>query len=96
MIYKLPNTEKGLAQANEIRDAQIAKGAGCLLIREDCDGHPIHLLEKIIAGDRLVPGVFTAEQIRWKPDSVVIFIGKSEKLLDEFEQLVPGFKRIFK
>jgi hypothetical protein len=91
------------ALANSLRNRHIGRGLdekagvfhGALLIDEDQDGEPRHLLEKLIHGMAL-PGDGTpvnAKEIPWKADPQVVIVGKKqEKLLDEFEKLIPGFK----
>lgn len=77
--------------ANALRNNQIAFKRGALLVDETTDGHPVPLLEKILAGVPLQPGVDAAEQ-KWKPECAVILVGDmAAKALPVFEQLAPGF-----
>lgn len=89
--------------ANSLRNQHIGKGLdekskrfhGALLIDEDQDGEPRHLLEKLIEGMALPANEtpILAKAVPWKADPQVIIVGsKQEKLLDKFEKLVPGFK----
>lgn len=102
-IIEGPKKSGKTALANSMRNSHIGKGYdekakayyGALLIDEDQDGEPRHLLEKIINGMAL-PADGTpldARHVPWKADPQVILVGKkAEKLLAEFEKLVPGFK----
>ena len=71
------------------------KPHGSLLIDEEQGGEPRHLIEKLLHGDAL-PADGTpvdARSLNWKAEPSVVIVGKKqEKLLDEFEKLVPGFK----
>lgn len=95
MIYILPDTETGLASAAMLRDQQIHQRNGALLIRPDCDGEINHLIEKIIAKDKFIPGEKTVDEINWKPSSIVILVGKGQLFLLEFEKVLPGFTEYF-
>lgn len=80
---------------NALRNNAIAARKGALLIDEDQAGDPIHLLEKIIAGDPFKPGT-KAEDVKWKPDSQIILIGPAgSKRLEELEAICPGFTKKF-
>lgn len=94
MIYTLPNTEDGLAYANSLRDNQLRQHKGALLVREDCDGDDPHLLEKILDGVKFNPAV-PVEKQPWKPESIVILVGKASSKLAAFEKLLPGFEKHF-
>jgi hypothetical protein len=103
-----PKKSGKTTMANSLRNQHIGAGGaftpdrskswkphGSLLIDEDQDGEPRHLLEKLLHGDALpedgtpVP----ADKLNWKVEPTVVVVGKKqEKLLDEFEKLVPGFK----
>lgn len=76
--------------ANALRNNQISNKKGALLIDEANDGDPVPLLEKILNGVALRPGVPANEQA-WKPDCSVIFVGAQSSMLDTFEMLAPGF-----
>ena len=94
MIYLVPNTENGLAFANTLRDGQISKKAGALLVREDCDGGNKELLEKILVSvefNRNIP----CDKQPWKPGAIVILIGEASERLAEFEEMCPGFEKYF-
>lgn len=97
------------AMANGLRDNHISKGGpftgdrpadwrpnGALLIDDGQAGEPRHLIEKLLHGDAL-PADGTpvpADQLNWKNDPQVIIVGKKqEKLLAQFEKLVPGFAK---
>ena len=97
------------AMANSLRNNHIGNGGpftpdkgtdwrpnGVLLIDEDQEGEPRHLIEKLLHGEAL-PADGTpvpASKLDWKADPQVIIVGKKqEKLLDEFEKLVPGFAK---
>jgi len=96
------------ALANSMRNTHIGQGTpfghpdnddswrpqGALLVDDDNDGEPRHLLEKLIVGMAL-PADGTpvkAADVPWKANPQVVIVGKKEKLLDTFEKLVPGFK----
>jgi len=95
MIYLIPDTQEGLDLANTLRNQQITQGKGALLIRPDCDGDPVHLLEKIIDGDRFIPGEKTVDQIKWKKESIVILVGIGRDLLADLDYKCPGFSTYF-
>lgn len=76
---------------NAIRDSQISKRQGGLLIDEDQDGEAKFLLEKLLNGAELLSFTFNAGQLPWKDSPTAIFIGEKKALLDEFERIVPGF-----
>lgn len=94
MIYFVPNSELGLTFANTLRDGQIGKKCGALLVREDCDGGNKELLEKILIEDEFDGSVPVSQQ-PWKPNSIVILVGKAKSRLAEFEKLCPGFEKHF-
>ena len=94
MIYLVPNTENGVALANTLRDGQIAKKLGALLVREDCDGENPRLLEKILVAVEF-NGAVSCDKQPWKPGSIVILVGEASAKLDEFEAMCPGFKEYF-
>lgn len=107
-IIEGPKKSGKTAMANAMRNAHIGKSEpfsekvakdwrphGALLIDEDEKGEPRHLLEKLIHGMALPSdgSPVDAKHIPWKTDPQVVIVGKgNEKLLDEFEKLVPGFK----
>lgn len=78
--------------ANALRGNHVAKKLGVLLVDEQNDGDPVHLLEKLIAGDPLSAGT-PAGKINWKPEPLVILVGSQIDMLDVFEELVPGFHK---
>lgn len=108
-IIEGPAKSGKTALANSMRDQHISTGGpllpdakkgwkpnGSLLVDEDQDGDPRHLLEKLLHGDALPTdgSPVKAEQLNWKNDPQVIVVGKKqEKLLDTFEKLVPGFAK---
>lgn len=94
MIYLVPNAQSGLTFANTLRDGQIGKKCGALLVREDCDGGNKELLEKILVAVTFDVKVPVAQQ-PWKPNSIVILVGKAKSRLAEFEKLCPGFEKHF-
>lgn len=75
--------------AQALRTAQLARGHGCLLVDEGCDGETQHLLEKIIAGDVLEQQT-SADVVNWKPSPLIVFVNGEFDKLDEFEALAPG------
>ena len=77
-----------------LRNSQIVSGKGALLVLDDQDGSPEHLLEKIIAGDQFVPGL-AVEEINWKPECAVIVSKGRASILGIFEDMVPGFGEAF-
>ncbi len=79
--------------ANALRDRAISNKRGGLIVDEQTEGEDQHLLEKIIAGDALVPGT-KADDVNWKPDSSIIVVGKHGLAkLAAFEEMVPGLKK---
>jgi hypothetical protein len=71
------------------------KPHGSLLLDEDTEGEPRHLIEKLLHGGALPAdgAPVKAASLNWKAEPSVVIVGKKqEKLLDEFEKLVPGFK----
>ena len=70
---------------------------GALLIDEATEGDLKALLEKILVGVPM-PDVILADwatALPWKPDSMIIFVGYRQEMLDRFESLLPGFRRRF-
>lgn len=94
MLYLLtggtPEQRKELAQT--FRSAAISSGKGCLLLIAAKDGeHDIrNQLEKIIDGHPFKPGSKLAD-IKFKPDSVVIYDEDTRAELEAIEKMVPGF-----
>ena len=81
--------------ANAIRNDLINHKRGALLLDEQTEGEPIHLLEKLIdSADPFEAGT-AASKTKWKKDGVVIAVGKQIALIDELEKLAPGFKKQF-
>jgi hypothetical protein len=89
--------------ANSLRDRHISRSVpdgksvpyGMLLLDEGQNGEPRHLIEKLLHGVALpADGTsVSAKSLKWKQEPSVVIVGKAnEKLLDEFEKLVPGFK----
>jgi hypothetical protein len=70
-----------------------------------------HQIEKLLAGQKLFPGekllvgeshsTLTRqapkdlEELNWKKEPVVIVYGHDEKVLEDFEDVLPGFKKFF-
>jgi len=87
-----PNANEVIATS--IRNSQISQGKGALIVRAGADHERRHQLEKIIVAKAL-PSDGTpvpAENIPWKPDSTVVVMSSDLFVLEEFEELVPGFK----
>jgi hypothetical protein len=86
--------------ANSLRNQVIGTGTekdgkprGCLLIDEQTEGEPRHLLEKIIHADALPAdgSPVPADKVNWKHNASIVIVGKKqEKMLSTFEKLVPG------
>lgn len=82
--------------ATALRNTQINQRKGCLVLDDDTrvidpEGNSLkeRLLEKIIDG-----AAFDADNwknLPWKKDTLIIAINEREALIDEFEQLMPGF-----
>ncbi len=96
MIFVLQGDDHGANAllGQTIRATQINAGKGALLVLHDQDGSPIHLLEKIIVGDKLVPGT-PASEVNWKPDSAIVLEQDRVAILNQFEELAPGFNDMF-
>lgn len=85
--------------ANALRNKALSTKAGALLVDEDQTGAPADLLAKLLIdmsaddafGDKRVP----VASLPWKKDPTIVFVGKKEKLLADFEVLVPGFTKKF-
>jgi len=75
---------------NALRNNQISKKQGGLLVDEDQNGEPKILLEKIIKGISLPDSAIQAQDLPWKDEATIIFIGEKKSLLAEFEKLTPG------
>lgn len=94
-VLKSANTAAVLEFAQTLRNAQVNKKQGALLVT--ADGEPRHQLEKIIdavalpASGEPVP----ANEVPWKSNSIVIVPAPLLSKLDDFEALVPGFKALF-
>lgn len=89
--------------ANALRNGASAQKRGVLMLDESTTGDPKHLLEKLIseltfedcmrlAAVKGIGKEKLIEVIPWKPDPVVIAVGDREKLLDDFERAIPGFR----
>lgn len=82
--------------ASALRVYYLNQGCGVLLLDEDQKAADADLLAKIFR--EVVPepllGKITAEQVKWKKDSVVIAVGKQDARLAEFEKLIPGFGKV--
>lgn len=90
MIIKIKGPAKSgkTTVATALRNSQVGQGKGCLLIDETTEGDLNHLLEKIIVGIPFEEGM---TDIPWKKESMVIFVNDTDKLIEEFEKMVPGF-----
>lgn len=108
-IIEGPAKSGKTALANSMRDRHISVGGpltanakkgwkpnGSLLLDEPQDGEPRYLIEKLLHGDTLPSdgSPVKADELNWKHDPQVIIVGKKqEKLLETFEELVPGFTK---
>lgn len=82
--------------ANALRNDQIAKGNGALLVDETQNGAPNHLLEKLLVGGvGTLTSATDAAKLEWKKNCDVIVVGAKKSILADFEKLVPGFKKQF-
>lgn len=86
--------------ANALRNSQVGRGKGGLLVAESNDGEARYLVEKLIAGEPLAEEgkelkPRKAKDLPWKPDGMAIFVGQSLDRLAEIEALVPGFTKMF-
>ena len=79
---------------NALRNNQISKKHGGLLVDEDQDGDPKILLEKILKGFALPDFPLQAKDLPWKDEATIVFIGEKKALLSEFEQLTPGITQV--
>lgn len=82
--------------ANSLRNSQVGQAKGGLLVHDGAGGEPLHLIEKLVAGDPELPPApliagTPAEKINWKREPMVILVNDRIKLLDEFEAIAPGF-----
>lgn len=93
VIVKGPAQSGKSVIANALRNNQIAFKKGALLVDEQTEGDATPLLEKILAGKALQPGVAASEQ-PWKPDTTVILVGERASMLEQFEELAPGFTKL--
>ena len=93
MIISGPPKSGKTLIANALRNNQIARGKGALIVDETTDGADDALLEKIIVGVPLAVGVEAAEQ-PWKEDAMIILIGNKRQKLEDFEKLAPGFRKL--
>jgi hypothetical protein len=69
-----------------------------------------HQIEKLLVGEKLIKGerLLVGEshrtdtweapkdlsKLKWKKDPMVLLYGHDEKVLDQFEKLLPGFKKL--
>jgi hypothetical protein len=80
--------------ANALRNNAISNGRGALMVDENSDAELRYLLEKILDGVVLRPGVPAAEQ-KWKPNCTVVLVGdRAYETLADFEILAPGFAQL--
>jgi len=89
IVIKGPAKSGKSMVANALRDSQISRRKGCLLLDEQTEGDLVPLLEKIIID---VPFQQGMKNIPWKADSMVVAVNDKASLIDEFEAMVPGFK----
>ena len=75
---------------NAVRNSQISKAHGGLLVDEADFGEPKILLEKILKGFALPDFPIQAKDLPWKDEATIVFIGEKKSLLAEFEQIAPG------
>lgn len=108
-IIEGPKGSGKTTMANAMRNAHIGKTEpfgpdspknwrphGLLMIDDDQEGEPRHLIEKLLHGVSL-PADGTpvdAKKLDWKaePSVVIVGAGRATKFLEDFEKLVPGFK----
>jgi hypothetical protein len=93
LIIKGPAKSGKSLLANSMRNTAISSGCGALMIDDHADGEAVHHLEKIIQGDRFVPGTAAAD-VKWKKDPKVILVNSGEDRLKEFETICPGFTTV--
>lgn len=93
LIKGPPKSGKSLL-ANSLRNTAISQGRGAMLIDDHADGEAHIHLEKIIKGDRFIPGT-PASEVNWKDGVTVILVNKGEDRLAEFEAICPGFTEMF-
>lgn len=97
--------------ANALRNSQVSNkpgeyNRGVLLVDENTalaseknpkGAEPKVLLEKLLSGANYAP-LAEGQKVKdlpWKPDPLVIVVGKMAGILDEFEKLLPGFREHF-
>lgn len=84
--------------AQAIRNDQLAKGCGVLLIPENFDGEVINLVEKIVKGGISASaenedGTYDVDKITWKKTPTILLTAVScDKTLQDIEIAFPGFK----
>ena len=83
--------------ANALRNNQISSKKGAMLIDETNDGEMKPLLEKILIGIQLPAEIPDDWQTKlpWKPDPMIVVVAEKQKMLAEFEAILPGFKKQF-
>ena len=95
--------------ANSMRNTHIGKSQpadgifyGALLVDDTHEGEPRYLLEKLLLGGSL--GALagdgparpqSADKVKWKTETLVIFVNDKIELLENFEELAPGFTKMF-
>lgn len=92
-IIKGPAKSGKTLIARALRNNQISNKKGALLIDEDQTGELNIQLEKIIDGANFDAKVW--KSLPWKLDAMIITVGDKDKVLDEFEEVMPGFKEFF-
>jgi hypothetical protein len=85
--------------AGMMRDAQISQGKGALLLLKPGTArgqeHALeHQLEKIIDTQRFVKGM-KADDVPWKPDTMIIVPKTEEDVLSKIDEICPAFTRHF-
>jgi hypothetical protein len=98
LANSMRNTHIG--KSTRATDEEAGKVFGALVVDDTQEGEPRFLVEKLLDNESLgtVPGggettSRKADELRWKEDPMIIFVGDKIKLLDEFEELVPGLTK---
>lgn len=95
IVHFAAHSKQARQAADDLRNARIAQGKGALIVDEKQGGEPRYLLEKIVAGASLAEPV-DAAKVPWKKEPLVILVGaKAPRILEHFETIAPGFKKLF-
>jgi hypothetical protein len=95
-IIKGPAKSGKSELANALRNSAITNQRGALLVDDDNDGETKPLIEKLLLGTELPEDPpKDLSKLEWKPDPIVVFVGKGESRLKEFEKALPGFTEFF-